>query len=156
MLMASGEPGQKFTAGEVADEINASRAHVSKVVTRLAELGFIRAQKGRYGGIYFEESALDRSVGGLLRILETGDVVDCEGTGCPMIPGCKLRGVLARAKEAFFQSLDPVLIRNIVDSPSRGTGCDCESSGDTSSAFGSGTVASVGKRRVLSIAPVAK
>ena len=118
MLMASGDSGQKFTAGEVADEINASRAHVSKVVTKLAELGFIRAQKGRYGGIYFEESALERSVGGLLRILETGEVVDCEGTSCPMVPGCKLRGALAQAKEAFFQSLDPVLVRDLVSSGS--------------------------------------
>ncbi|MFD5868492.1 Rrf2 family transcriptional regulator [Corynebacterium sp. NPDC060344] len=119
MRMAAGEPGQKFTAGAVADELNASRAHVAKVVTKLVEMGLITAVKGRYGGIYLEEGALDRSVGLILRELERGEVVDCVGTNCPLLPGCRLRGALAGAQEAFFAHLDPVTIGDLV--PERGS-----------------------------------
>lgn len=114
MLMASAEPGTKFTAADIADTINASRAHVSKVVTKLADLGFINAVKGRYGGIYFIDEAKDKSVGALLRELECGEVVDCEGSACPLLPTCLLRGKLAAAQEAFFAALDDVTVRDLV------------------------------------------
>lgn len=105
MLMAQGESGHKYTAGVVAEKLNASKAHVSKVVTRLVELGFVDAVKGRGGGIYLVDSAMEKSVGHLLRILEDHEVVDCAGTGCPMVSGCLLRGeVRAGARGIFCNS----------------------------------------------------
>ncbi|MDK8767590.1 Rrf2 family transcriptional regulator [Corynebacterium freneyi] len=121
MRMAVGEPGQKFTAGAVADELNASRAHVSKVVTKLVEMELVTAVKGRYGGIYLADGALDRSVGRILRELEGGEVVDCVGTQCPLLPACKLRGALAGAQEAFFAHLDPITIGELVPGYGGGT-----------------------------------
>lgn len=120
MRMAAGEPGQKFTAGAVADELNASRAHVAKVVTKLVEMELVTAVKGRYGGIYLADGALDRSVGLILRELEGGEVVDCVGTACPLLPSCRLRGALANAQEAFFAYLDPITVGELV--PKRGVG----------------------------------
>lgn len=114
MLMDQGESGHKYTAGVVAEKLNASKAHVSKVVTRLVELGFVDAVKGRGGGIYLVDSAMEKSVGHLLRILEDHEVVDCAGTGCPMVSGCLLRGKFAQAQEAFFATLDPVKIIDLV------------------------------------------
>lgn len=120
MRMAAGEPGRKFTAGAVADELNASRAHVAKVVTKLVEMELITAVKGRYGGIYLADGARERSVGQILRELEGGEVVDCVGTNCPLLPACKLRGALAGAQEAFFAHLDPITVGELV--PARGGG----------------------------------
>lgn len=113
-LMAMGEPGRKYTAAEVAESLNASRAHVSKVVSRLVELGFLEAVKGRNGGIYLRDSATEKSVGKLLRTLENNEVVDCIGTDCPLLPTCLLRGKLAAAQEAFFAALDSVLIADLI------------------------------------------
>ena len=113
-LMAMGEPGRKYTAAEVAESLNASRAHVSKVVSRLVELGFLEAVKGRNGGIYLRDSATEKSVGKLLRTLENNEVVDCVGTDCPLLPMCLLRGKLATAQEAFFAALDSVLIADLI------------------------------------------
>mgnify|MGYP001660908920 FL=1 len=113
-LMAMGEPGRKYTAAEVAESLNASRAHVSKVVSRLVELGFLDAVKGRNGGIYLRDSATEKSVGKLLRTLENNEVVDCVGTDCPLLPTCLLRGKLATAQEAFFAALDSVLIADLI------------------------------------------
>lgn len=105
MLMAQGESGHKYTAGVVAEKLNASKAHVSKVVTRLVELGFVDAVKGRGGGIYLVDSAMEKSVGHLLRILEDHEVVDCAGTGCPMVSGCLLRGGSSRRRKRHFLQL---------------------------------------------------
>ena len=117
-LMAMGEPGRKYTAAEVAESLNASRAHVSKVVSRLVELGFLDAVKGRNGGIYLRDSATKKSVGKLLRTLENNEVVDCVGTDCPLLPTCLLRGKLATAQEAFVAALDSVLIADLIPSKS--------------------------------------
>ncbi|WP_295629244.1 Rrf2 family transcriptional regulator [uncultured Corynebacterium sp.] len=114
MRMAAGQSGAKFTAAAVADELNASRAHVAKVVTKLVDMGLVDAVKGRYGGIYLAEDATSRSVGEILRVLETGEVVDCVGTRCPLLPSCSLRGALAGAQEAFFAHLDPITIGDLV------------------------------------------
>ena len=122
-LMAMGELGRKYTAAEVAESLNASRAHVSKVVSRLVELGFLDAVKGRNGGIYLRDSATEKSVGKLLRTLENNEVVDCVGTDCPLLPTCLLRDKLAAAQEAFFASLDSVLIADLIP-PKSANGAD--------------------------------
>lgn len=114
MRMAVEEDGTRFTAAGAADELHASRAHVSKIVTRLAELGAVTAVKGRGGGIYLSDGARDMTVGAILRALETGEVVDCMHLDCPMLPACSLRGELARAQEAFFAHLDGVTIGSLV------------------------------------------
>ena len=49
------------------------------------------------------------SLGWLVRRLEgDAEVIDCDGGAnpCPRIAGCRLRRVLAEAKEAFYRELD--------------------------------------------------
>lgn len=114
--MAVEEDGTRFTAAGAADELHASRAHVAKIVTRLAEFGAVTAVKGRGGGIYLADGARSMTVGAIVRALETGEVVDCVHLDCPMLPACGLRGELARAQEAFFAHLDGVTIGSLVRS----------------------------------------
>lgn len=45
-------------------------------------------------------------------------MVECEGdTPCPLRSGCRLRGALRRAQEAFYATLDPVTVTELVSSP---------------------------------------
>lgn len=115
MYLAAGEPGRKYTAGEIAEAFGASKAHVAKVVTRLASMGLVSSTKGRGGGIVLSEGAERQSVGALLREIEHGEVVDC--SSCVLSQNCLLRGQLARAQEAFFATLDPVTIRDVAGPP---------------------------------------
>lgn len=114
MRLAAAEEGRRFTARGVAAELNASPAHVAKVVTRLGELGVLVATRGRGGGIRLVEGVEGLSIGGLLRSLETGEVIDCEAAECPMIPFCRLRGALAEAQEAFFAHLDALTVGDLI------------------------------------------
>lgn len=114
---------ERLTSAGIARDVGASAGHLAKSVSRLADLGLVETRRGRGGGLHITEAGRSASVGRLLRELEgPGEVVDCTGTTpCPLATGCRLRGALARAREAFFVSLDPVLVSDLVAEPTLGT-----------------------------------
>ncbi len=45
-------------------------------------------------------------------------MVDCEGsTPCPLRSACRLRSALRQAEDAFYASLDPLTVGDLVSSP---------------------------------------
>lgn len=122
MLLAVGDrDGERMTAGGVAASVNASPSHVAKIVSRLVELGLIGSRRGRGGGLHITDRGRHHSVGALLRVLEgPGEAVQCEGERpCPLAGNCRLRRAFAEAREAFFATLDPLTVNDIVHSPTR-------------------------------------
>jgi Rrf2 family nitric oxide-sensitive transcriptional repressor len=111
--------GAKPTTREVADGMEVPYTHAAKVVAELQHLGLLDARRGRGGGLTLTEKGRTASVGAVVRTFEgEGDVVDCEGsTPCPLNSGCRLRGALRRAQEAFYASLDPLTVTDMVASP---------------------------------------
>ncbi|MGW2205946.1 RrF2 family transcriptional regulator [Streptomyces sp. NPDC001774] len=120
-LAVPGTPGQEsaVTTREVAEVMAVPYAHMAKVVTRLQHLGIVEARRGRGGGLTLTETGRRASVGWLVRTLEGEDeVVECEGeTPCPLRAACRLRGALRHAQEAFYASLDPLTVADLVESP---------------------------------------
>lgn len=122
MLLAVGDrDGERMTAGAIASSVNASPSHVAKIVSRLVELDVIVSRRGRGGGLRITDQGLHHSVGTLLRTLEgPGEAVECEGDQpCPLAGNCRLRQAFASAREAFFATLDPLTVDDIVRSPTR-------------------------------------
>ncbi|GAY16579.1 Rrf2 family transcriptional regulator [Mycobacterium sp. shizuoka-1] len=121
MLLATGQAReQRVTTRTVAAASGASEHHVAKAVSRLTELGLVHARRGRAGGLELTEAGREVSLGWLVRELE-GDreVVDCTGQSpCPLIAGCRLRRVLADAKEAFYAELDRYTVADLAGSTS--------------------------------------
>ncbi|MFF7853889.1 Rrf2 family transcriptional regulator [Streptomyces sp. NPDC007904] len=110
------------TTRDVAAAMDVPYTHAAKVVAQLQHMGLLTARRGRGGGLALTERGRTASVGALVRAFEgEGDVVDCDGGAttapCPLSPGCRLRGALRRAQEAFFASLDPVTVSDIVTDP---------------------------------------
>lgn len=120
-LAVADERGDRMTAAGIAESVNASTSHVSKIVSRLVELGMAESRRGRGGGLVITETGRQTSVGRLLRELEgPGEVVQCEGPApCPLAGNCALRRALVTAREAFFAALDPLTVTGIVRSPTR-------------------------------------
>ncbi|MCV7288236.1 Rrf2 family transcriptional regulator [Mycolicibacterium wolinskyi] len=116
MLLASGESeDRRVTTRTIAKGANASEHHVAKAVSRLAELGMVYARRGRVGGLVLTEAGRNASIGWLVRELE-GDreVIECGGDSpCPLIAACRLRRVLADAKEAFYRELDRYTVTDL-------------------------------------------
>ncbi|MFR0352197.1 RrF2 family transcriptional regulator [Streptomyces sediminimaris] len=107
------------TTREVAADMDVPYTHAAKVVAELQHLSLVDARRGRGGGLSLTAEGRTASVGAVVRTFEgDGDVVDCEGSApCPLAPACRLRGELRRAQEAFFASLDPVTVQDIVAGP---------------------------------------
>ncbi|MEJ5927664.1 Rrf2 family transcriptional regulator [Corynebacterium sp. H128] len=107
---------RRSTVANLAVDINASEAHVARVVAKLAELGVVRSVRGRAGGVYLQEEAEALSVGAVLRQLEgRGEVINCKEPACPYAArDCLLRHRLAAAQEAFFASLDDFTVAELL------------------------------------------
>ncbi|MGW0991750.1 Rrf2 family transcriptional regulator [Streptomyces sp. NPDC002523] len=107
------------TTRQVAQDMDVPYTHLAKVVAELQHLGLIDARRGRGGGLTLTEKGRTASVGGVVRTFEGEDeVVECEGaTPCPLNSACRLRGALRRAQEAFYATLDPVTVQDMVADP---------------------------------------
>ena len=110
LMRLASEPGRSYTTDEIAQELSISRHHLSKVVRALADAGFVATQRGAGGGFSLARPADQISLGAVVRRLEDGHaLVECfrdDGGACTLMPGCRLRGRLARARDAFIAELD--------------------------------------------------
>lgn len=115
----AGASGETTTA--VADQVAASPTHAAKVVTRLQNLGLVETRRGRSGGLAITPAGRTTSVGWIARQLEgPGEVINCEGERpCPLARGCRLRGLVREAQEAFFTVLDPWTIDDLAVAPTQ-------------------------------------
>jgi Rrf2 family nitric oxide-sensitive transcriptional repressor len=121
VLMLGAARDELFTVEQLAQLLDVPRHHLAKVVQRLQHLGLIETVRGRGGGVRLAAGARAASIGGLVRELEgQTEVVDCDGEpACPLSPGCRLRGALRRAQEAFYAALDPITVGELSEPPAR-------------------------------------
>ncbi|BAJ32263.1 MULTISPECIES: Rrf2 family transcriptional regulator [Kitasatospora] len=116
MRLAVLDEDQTPTTREVAEVVGVPYNHAAKVVSRLQHLGVVEARRGRGGGLALTAAGRTGSLGRIVRELEgVGDVVGCEDDPpCPLRHSCRLRGALRRAQEAFFATLDPLTVDDLV------------------------------------------
>ncbi len=103
------------TITEIAACYQVSRNHLVKVVHQLSSQGYLQSKRGRGGGITLAAPASDIYVGDVVRAMEaTLNIIDCEGSACPLLPSCLLKDVLNEATQAFLQSLDQYTIADLI------------------------------------------
>ena len=109
------KPGELGVISDIARHYGASKNHLVKVVHKLATLGYINSFQGRGGGIKLRKQADNIIVGKVVRDMEnTMDVIDCAGTGCPLLPACHLKPILNAATSAFLEVLDNYSIADLI------------------------------------------
>ena len=111
MLLGRQNSGQNLNVETIAAQLGGlSRNHLHKIVQELASLGLLRAIRGAGGGVSLAKPLSDIRLGWLVRKLESDQpIVECfrdDGGFCVIEPGCRLRGMINRAHEAFYKSLD--------------------------------------------------
>ncbi|MEV4248174.1 Rrf2 family transcriptional regulator [Streptosporangium canum] len=119
MRLAVAEQGASLTTRQVAEAMAIPYTHTAKAIARLQRLGVVEARRGRGGGLELTGTGRKASLGWLVRELEgEEEVVACEGeTPCPLRAACRLRGALRGAQQAFYASLDPLTVDDLVASP---------------------------------------
>jgi len=102
---------------DIADAYKISKNHLSVVVNKLSELGYVTSTFGPKGGIEFNSNTGDRTIGDLVVEIEDLNVVECfqpETSRCTLMPGCRLNKILQGATEAFIENLEKYKIKDLV------------------------------------------
>lgn len=111
----------RFSVEEVANAYGLSRNHAAKAVNFLTQRGYLRAQRGRGGGICLGQEPGKIGIGQLVRQTETGppliECFDAANNTCPLIQACLLKHALAQAWNAFFVTLDGYTLADLVRKP---------------------------------------
>lgn len=120
-LAVSGD--RVVSSREIAERHELSIDHVAKVTQFLSREGYVRASRGRGGGLRLARPAAEISIGDVLRRSEAGSgVVECLRGGtvtCLLAPVCGLTPFFAEATEAFFAALDRRSLADTVPLPAR-------------------------------------
>lgn len=118
IFVALREPGQLSTINEICAHFGMPRNHLIKVVQRLGQLGFLRTQRGKGGGLRLGQPATEIVIGAVVRAMEPNlDIVDCSSPDCPLLGGCRLRGVFDEALLAFIAVLDRYTLADLLLQP---------------------------------------
>lgn len=106
------------TIEEIATVYGISKNHLTKSVYKLSKLGLLQTIRGRNGGFRMAQDPKDISIGWVIRRTEENwNMVECfdEKNGfCVLDPACRLKGVLARAMNAYFEVLDSVTLDDLL------------------------------------------
>lgn len=117
LLAAEDEP---VTIDTVASRLMLVKSHIMKITAKLAQAGFIEAQRGRNGGVLLGRPADQIRIGDVVRLVESDfAIVECmraEASTCTFNRQCKLRGVVKNAANAFLDVLDQCTLDTLVPS----------------------------------------
>src|SRR3546814_291779 len=119
VLMYVGARGDTtVTVEEIAARYGISRNHLTKVVLRLGQLGYLSTARGRGGGMTLARPAEQINLGALVRQTEEDlALVECfsgRDGSCVIQPACVLRNALGEALAAFLAVLDGYTLADLL------------------------------------------
>lgn len=121
LMRLGAEPDRRRSTEDLARDVGVPRNHLHKIVQDMAEAGFVRTWRGAGGGVALAMPPCSISIGAVVRRFEAGQaLVECfrpDGGACCLAPECRLRGVLAQAREAFLARLDATTLADCVAVP---------------------------------------
>lgn len=107
----------RLTTRQIAEMHDAKYNHLAKVTQWLVRENYVRAIRGRAGGLKLAVPPQDINIGTLIRQLEhPSDLVECmraDGGSCPLTPCCGLTRALELAQEAFFNALSDTTLADL-------------------------------------------
>lgn len=118
LMVCATNPGRIVRKSEAAALVNASENHLAQVINRLGQTGFLITLRGRGGGFMLARPADRISVGQVFRTFEAElPFIECmsDTNTCPLRTACRMKAHLIRAVEAFYATLDPLMLGELVE-----------------------------------------
>ncbi|RKF20098.1 Rrf2 family transcriptional regulator [Alginatibacterium sediminis] len=97
------------TINDIAKSYDISKNHLMKIVQQLNRRGYIKAIRGKNGGLQLNCDPNDINIGSLVREFEdSSKLVECFGDNnrCVITPNCQLKNIFEEAQQCFYESLD--------------------------------------------------
>lgn len=107
MYLHALDPEERVTTDSIAQRFEIPVNHLNKVVTRLANLGWVSSRPGRNGGIRLAERDTPLRLGDVLRELEGHPaLINCAEPPCGLRGACRLKTVLDDGRDAFYRDMN--------------------------------------------------
>lgn len=117
LMRLASAPERGFSTGELAEEFNLSRHHLTKIMQRLAGAGIVETRRGAGGGAVLAKPPYNILLGDLVAILEDGQpLVECFRPGandCTIDGTCRLKSRLRSAERTFLDDLNRSTLADI-------------------------------------------
>ena len=120
LMYAAAIDDRLITIEEVCGVYGISRGHVMKVANLLTREGYLKAVRGRTGGLTLAKHPRDIRVGDIVRASEPDfALVECFATGnqCLVTRCCQLPDALNEALNAFVKTLDKYTLQDLMLKP---------------------------------------
>lgn len=120
LMYAATRSDRLITIEETSEIYGISRTHLMKVANQLTRAGFLKATRGRTGGLALAKRPDKIGLGDVVRATEPDfALVECftAENSCLITPRCRLKGVLGEALAAFVATLDRYTLADLVLSP---------------------------------------
>lgn len=114
-LATKGE--ERTTITEIAETFSISRNHLMKIVQELHQKEYLKAIRGKHGGLWLNRAPELIRLGALIRDTEQEmALVECfrDNNACIITPACRLKPILNDALEAFLGVLDNYTLADLL------------------------------------------
>jgi Rrf2 family nitric oxide-sensitive transcriptional repressor len=116
-------PDRRIGTEEISIAYGISKNHLVRVVQTLAEHGYVRVSVGRTGGIELGADPATVRLGDVVKNCEPSfRLVECHdevNNTCPIVPVCRLRGLLDAALDDFMAKLNQFTLAALVKERSK-------------------------------------
>ena len=110
------------TIKEITQAFDMSRDHVMKIVQKLSKAGFIKALRGKNGGIRLGRPANEIVITDVIILMEATLIpVNCDSPTCCIKQGCKLADILFEAQDKYLSHLKQYTLADLVPKNSQTT-----------------------------------
>ena len=104
LYLAKLDGDERVLASDIALSYGMPINHLTKIVNKLANLGYINTYRGRGGGIELAQAPKNILIRRVIEDFEPSlNPADC--ANCVLNKDCHLQGILAEASRAFLDSL---------------------------------------------------
>lgn len=120
MYAAAARKDSLVTIEEVSGVYNVSRGHLMKIANTLTRAGYLKAVRGRSGGLALAKPPDKIGLGDVIRATEPDfALVECFGAGneCVITRCCRVRGILHEGLDAFNAVLDKYTLADLMLRP---------------------------------------
>lgn len=93
-----------------------------KVANHLTREGYLKAVRGRSGGLTLAKPPAEIGLGVVIRTTEPDfAIVECFGeeSSCRLTPSCRLKGIVGRALAAFLAEMDQYTLADLTVDPTQ-------------------------------------
>lgn len=109
---------ERTSMAKISDYYDISHEHLRKIVHNLSKLGYIQTYTGKNGGMELKKKPEKINLAQIFIEFEGGaPIIDCQDTGCPLIPSCSLSRVMAKAQDMFLKELKQHSLADLIHNP---------------------------------------